>query len=70
MDLKCQIGTRNQEKNMMWKKKICAIVSEEYWITEFEQQFILAYRKADKNIQAVVDRMLGVEEDEDFSANF
>jgi hypothetical protein len=50
---------------MMQEKKICAVVREEYWITEDEQQFILAYRKADKDIQNAVNRLLDVEEEDD-----
>jgi hypothetical protein len=47
---------------MVQKRKICAVVREEYWITEDEQQFILAYRKADKSMQHAVNRLLEVEE--------
>jgi hypothetical protein len=32
---------------------------------ENEQQFILAYRKADKDIQNAVNRLLDVEEEDD-----
>jgi hypothetical protein len=60
-----QTGTRHQEEIMMQEKKICAVVREEYWITEDEQQFILAYRKADKDIQNAVNRLLDVEEEDD-----
>jgi hypothetical protein len=45
------------------EKKIRAIVEEEYWITENEQQFLLAYRKANKDIQSAVNRLLEVEEE-------
>jgi hypothetical protein len=48
---------------MKEEKKIRAIVEEEYWITENEQQFLLAYRKANKDIQSAVNRLLEVEEE-------
>jgi hypothetical protein len=50
---------------MKEEKKIRAVVQEEYWITELEQAFILAYRKANKDIQNAVNRLLEVEEDDD-----
>jgi hypothetical protein len=50
---------------MKEEKKIRAIVREEYWITEDEQQFLLAYRKADKDIQTAVNRVLEVDETSD-----
>jgi hypothetical protein len=51
-----------QGRTMMQERKICAVVREEYWITELEQQFILAYRNSDQNIQHAVNRLLEVEE--------
>jgi hypothetical protein len=50
---------------MKEEKKIRAIVREEYWITEDEQQILLAYRKADKDIQTAVNRVLEVDETSD-----
>jgi hypothetical protein len=50
---------------MMQEKKICAVFREEYWITEDEQQFISAYRKADKNIRNAVTCLLDVNEEDD-----
>jgi hypothetical protein len=50
---------------MKEEKKIRAVVQEEYWITESEQAFILAYRKANKDIQSAVNRLLEVDETSD-----